>query len=198
MNTWNLDLLYTSLDDPKLNEDFHELEKHIENNLSLSKLPISKENLAEQLNQIMELVLTARKIGSFLSLSASTDTTNAKIAALRNRYMSTISKNTIASTLFNQKVADCPFIEEWAKEDKLIEEHLFYLNEIKQGASHLLSEKEEHVLSQMRQNASNNWNQLQSYLTSTLSVEMDNQQLTLSSVRNLAYDPDQNVKSIRS
>ena len=194
MNTWNLDILYTSLDDPKLTEDFLSLEQSIEKNLELSKQPISKDNLNKQLNQIIDLVLTARKIGTYLSLSASTDTTNAKIAALRNRYMTTISKNTIASTLFNQKVASCDEIEQWANESDLIKEHLFYLNEIKQGASHLLSEKEEHVLSQMRQNASNNWNQLQSYLTSTLNVEMNGENLTLSSVRNLAYDADQSVR----
>ncbi|MBQ7888408.1 MAG: M3 family oligoendopeptidase [Erysipelotrichaceae bacterium] len=194
MSTWNLDILYTSLDDPKINEDFQKLSQLIAENLELSKTPISKENLEAQLKKIMELVTTSRRIGAYLSLNSSTDTTNPKIAALRGRFMSTITKNTIASTLFDQKVAACDEIENWAKESDLIHEHLFYLNEIKQSASHLLSEKEENVLSQMRQNASNNWSQLQSYLTSTLNVEMGDQNLTLSSVRNLAYDADQNVR----
>lgn len=194
MSTWNLDILYTSLDDPKMNEDFQKLEQHIAENLELAKAPISKDNLEKQLNKIMELVTTSRRIGAYLSLNSSTDTTNPKIAALRGRFMSTITKNTIASTLFDQKVAACDQIDAWAEESSLIHEHLFYLNEIKQGAAHLLSEKEENILSQMRQNASNNWSQLQSYLTSTLNVEMGDKNLTLSSVRNLAYDADQNVR----
>ena len=141
MSTWNLDILYTSLDDPKINEDFQKLSELIAENLELSKTPISKENLEAQLKKIMELVTTSRRIGAYLSLNSSTDTTNPKIAALRGRFMSTITKNTIASTLFDQKVAACDEIENWAKESDLIHEHLFYLNEIKQSASHLLSEK---------------------------------------------------------
>ncbi|MBE6108183.1 MAG: M3 family oligoendopeptidase [Erysipelotrichaceae bacterium] len=194
MNTWNLDILYSSLNDPKLTEDFLTLEQHIQDNLILAKEPISKDNLEKELHKIIELVTCARKIGSFLSLNSSTDTTNPQIAALRNRYTTTISKNTIASTLFNQKVAACEEIDTWAQESPLIKDHLFYLNEIKQGASHLLSEKEEHVLSQMRQNASSTWNQLQSYLTSTVNVEMNGKNLTLSSVRNLAYDSSSQVR----
>ncbi len=194
MSTWNLNILYTSLDDPTLNEDFLKLEQIIAENMELAKEPISKENLETALLKTINLVTCARKIGAYLSLSASTDTTNPKIAGLRNRYMTTISKNTIASTLFEKKVAACDEIDTWAKESTLIAEHLFYLNEIKTSAAHLLSEQEENVLSLMRQNASNNWNQLQSYLTSTLNVQMNDQTLTLSSVRNLAYDPDQNVR----
>ena len=142
----------------------------------------------------MDMSTCARKIGAYLSLSSSTDTTNSKIAGLRNRFMTTMSKNTIASTMFEKKVASCNEIETWAAESDLIKEHLFYLNEIKASAAHLLSEQEENVLSLMRQNASNNWSQLQSYLTSTLSVEMGDQTLTLSSVRNMAYDADQKVR----
>lgn len=194
MSTWNLNILYTSLDDPTLQEDFGKLEQMIAENAELAKAPISKENLETALLKNMNLSTCARKIGAYLSLSASTDTTNPKIAGLRNRFMTTISKNTIASTLFEKKVAACDEIDAWAEESDLIKEHLFYLNEIKTSAAHLLSEQEENVLSLMRQNASNNWNQLQSYLTSTLDVEMGNQTLTLSSVRNLAYDADQKVR----
>ena len=55
MSTWNLDILYTSLDDPKINEDFQKLSQLIAENLELSKTPISKENLEAQLKKIMEL-----------------------------------------------------------------------------------------------------------------------------------------------
>ena len=72
MNTWNLDILYSSLNDPKLTEDFLTLEQHIQDNLILAKEPISKDNLEKELHKIIELVTCARKIGSFLSLNSST------------------------------------------------------------------------------------------------------------------------------
>ena len=40
MSTWNLDILYTSLDDPTLQEDFGKLEQMIAENAELAKAPI--------------------------------------------------------------------------------------------------------------------------------------------------------------
>ena len=54
MSTWNLDILYTSLDDPTLQEDFGKLEQMIAENAELAKAPISKENL-EKLDIIAQM-----------------------------------------------------------------------------------------------------------------------------------------------
>ena len=55
MSTWNLNILYTSLDDPTLQEDFGKLEQMIAENAELAKAPISKENLETALLKNLNL-----------------------------------------------------------------------------------------------------------------------------------------------
>jgi pepF/M3 family oligoendopeptidase len=76
----------------------------------------------------------------------------------------------------------------------LLKEASFYLNRIVDGSKYLLSDKEEMIISKLRQTGSTAWSNLQGELTSTLKVEYDGKEITLSEVRNLSSDPSQEVR----
>ena len=66
--------------------------------------------------------------------------------------------------------------------------------EVIQFAEHTLDDKTETLISKLTQNGSSAWARLQSLLTSTLAVEYDGKEITLSEVRNLASDPDAEIR----
>ena len=83
----------------------------------------------------------------------------------------------------------------WVEESELIKEHAFILQEEIDGAAHTLNEDVEVAISRMRINASNNWSQLQSHLTSNTTIEFRGEKHTMTSLRNLAYDSDPAVRA---
>ena len=73
---------------------------------------------------------------------------------------------------------------------KFLEEYKYLLEKTKEQASHMLSEKEEILYSKLSMVASSSWSDLQSNLTSNLSIKVKGfkDKMPLSMVRYLAYD----------
>ena len=79
-------------------------------------------------------------------------------------------------------------------DNEVVKTNLFQLEKIKEQAKHLLTEKEEVLYSRLRELSSGSWSQMQSLLTSKLDVLLDGETITLSEVRNLAYDEDEKIR----
>jgi oligoendopeptidase F len=87
-------------------------------------------------------------------------------------------------------------IDALIKKDSFLKGYKYLLEKTKQQASHMLSEKEEILYSKLSMVASSSWSDLQSNLTSNLSIKVKGfkDPMPLSMVRNLAYDSDKNVR----
>jgi len=83
-------------------------------------------------------------------------------------------------------------------DSQIVRLHSFPLKEIKTLAKHMLSEKEERLISLMRLTGGNAWNDLYEKTTSNLLCDVeihgDVKKLPLMRVRNMAYDKDKEVR----
>jgi pepF/M3 family oligoendopeptidase len=198
MRKWSLEKLYKGFDDPKFQEDLKKLEQLI---LEINSQAIDFENYEKKSQKLLrylknEMVLNdlVDKLYHFASLTTSVESTNQEANKMVNALQTKLTELTKTSTLFVKWMKDYPNLEDDILEYDLIKEHAFFLNEVKEQASHMLDTELEVMVSKLRQTASSSWGKLQSLLTSTLDVEYDGKTITLSEVRNLATDKDPEIR----
>ncbi|MFA7105896.1 MAG: M3 family oligoendopeptidase [Candidatus Izemoplasmatales bacterium] len=198
MKKWSLDKLYLGFEDPNYNKDLEKLDKLI---LEINSQEIdfsSYENKLTKLIRFMENdIKFSELIGRlyrFASLTESVESTNQQAVKMSNILRRKFTELTKVNTVFNKWLANYPDLDKDIKTNPFLEEHKFYLNEIKDNASHMLSDDLELMIARLRQTGSSAWGTLQSLLTSTLEVEYQGEVITLSEVRNLAKDPSSEVR----
>lgn len=196
--TWNLDILYKGYDDPKYASDYKKAEELVAKlikscdalNVENAKELIEKElKLEEEFNSVILELYT------YSSLRSSTNVNDTE-ALMQMAKLSMLLNETVASSVKFQKFLLNVDLESLARESELIKTYLFILNNNKESASHMLSEKEEVLASKLSLVGSDAWSDLQSNLTSNLMIEVEGfkEKMPLSSVRNLAYSADAKVR----
>ncbi len=194
---WNLDILYTGFDDPKFNEDTELLTKEIERlkDLASSLRAIENEKLVSEYIAISErLNLYASKLGLFSNLKYSANTKDTEAASSLGRLMGMLSSTAAPSTKISQAIAKIDSLDAIISGNPSLEEYRYMLNNIQRDSKHLLSDKEEEMFAKMNISGAGAWGDLQSSLTSSVTASVDGKEMTLSSVRNLAYSPDKEVR----
>lgn len=196
MNQWNLDALYPSVDSEAFQHDFDDIDRQI---AGLNELADSLEQdspastLRKVILALSDYQTLTRKIGAYLSLRQSANTTDQQIVSINSRFQNKISQSARATTRFSQWIARQD-IEALIGTDPLLSQHAFWLRETQARAAHTLSDEVEEAIGKMELNASSAWSQLQEYMTSTVSVTLQGEPMTLSAIRNLAYSPEAQVR----
>ena len=111
-----------------------------------------------------------------------------------NRLQTKATQIKFVEAKFCKWVGKLPNLEATLQSDPLLQEHAFHFRELAMEAKRMLDDQTEALLAKLRQNGSMAWGRLQSLLTSTLSVTYEGKEMTLSEVRNLAYEPDPEVR----
>lgn len=198
MNTeWNLSIMYSGLDDPALQEDMNKL---VEANQAF-KAAVEKASTLED-KEKAELILSEMekynkilfKIFDFLQLRQACNTEDGQNMALINKVMNIYNEGAEYAVAADRILASIEDVDALAKESELIKEYTFLIKETKKRCSHLLSNEVEAMISAMDMTGGGAWGDLQSYLTSTVKVDYNGKQITLSEVRNLAYSSDAKVR----
>jgi len=195
MNNWNLKDLYSGFDQ-KYENDLKGLEnltqdyKKLINQHPQKEVKEIIEGHIKTLSKIVPLVMT---LSSFASLTSATDVTNAQALSYMAKISQIMSNITAENVLFSRLIADVE-LKTLAKDSKLIQEHLTTLEDIQKNAKYLLSEKEEVLYNKLSQVSSRGWSQLQNLTTATLNVKFNDQEITFSDLRNLAYDVSADVR----
>ena len=190
---WNLDILYSGFDDPKYSEDTELLTKEIEalNALSSNVSSIEEEKLVSEYIAISEkLNLLASKLGIFANLKYSANTKDSEAASALGRLMGLLSATAAPSTKISQAIAQISNLDAIIDENHALGEYRYMLNNIQRDSRHLLSDKEEELFAKLNISGAGAWSDLQSSLTSSVTVTIDGKEIPLSSARNLAYSPD--------
>ncbi|MCR4634292.1 MAG: M3 family oligoendopeptidase [Erysipelotrichaceae bacterium] len=193
---WSLDVLYKGYDDPKFQEDELKLDELI-GEFSAFAADLSgdpKDLLVKGLKLTEKLNEKAADLFSFASLSQATNTSDIKAAAILGRLSSKMSALAGPNTTLTQYVAGLEDLDAIIASDPLLKEHEFYLKNIREESRYTLSAEVEKVISLYEISASSAWSDLQSFLTSTVPVEYEGKTTSLSDIRNLAYDPDPQVR----
>ncbi|MGL4790117.1 MAG: M3 family oligoendopeptidase [Anaerotignaceae bacterium] len=199
VTTWNLDSLYLSFDDENFKKDFSFVKDEITkfNNWVNSTL-LSEGNTTEKIefyiNFFTKLGSTASKLGEYAQLSLSTDAKNQRAVKVIEEIENLLTETTEAETTFEKWLSSVSNLDEIINSSKILKEHEFYLKEKVKNNKYLLSEKEEAVISKMRNTGSLAWMRLWETLSSSLMVNIDGEMHPIANVRNMAYSEKEETR----
>lgn len=194
---WSLDAFYKGYEDPAYQKDLEEMDRLAENleaSLQRAKTMEAKDALLCLVEAQEAFTSHWMRLGIYTSLRQSADTTDSQT----NAYMAQIMKKEAGATkslvAIQKYMAQIPNLEEVIASDEKLTDYRFLLLKNKKQVSHLFSEEMEEMIAKMNLSGGAAWNQLFEYLTSTVKVDYKGEAITLSAVRNLAYDKDASVR----
>ena len=197
MNEWSLDVLYTGYYDEAFVNDFKKMDTVIQRCTQAAE-QLCHDNEVKDLHDMLSLLeefhTLADRVGHFISLKQSTNTSDGKTVSLMNQFSQKFSGITKANARFNRYVAEIEDLDACIEQDALLKEYSYLLHTIKEDSTYLLSDDVEDVLSKMNISGGEAWANLQEYLTSIVEVEYKGEVSTLSQIRNMAYDSDAKVR----
>jgi len=195
---WSLDELYLGFDDPKFSKDIEDYKKEIENFCTWSKENLNstesaKEKLETFINKSNEIAYYSM-IGTYCRLLTAVDSENHTAQKYSETYQSISTGLVVPETALINFIKGIDNLDELIEGSAVLKEHKFYLEEAKEHAKYVLSEKEESAISKMRNTGSGAWRTLHNQLTSLLVVDLDGKKTTLPMVRNMSQDSDPAVR----
>lgn len=194
MKQWNLNDLYRGFDDQYQN-DLKKLDVMIDDYIQFirSDATDSVFYVEGYLKRSEQLSIHARTLSSYASLVMSTDVTNQEALKYMSMIQRIMRKATAENVMFTRYLEKLD-LSLMTQKSELIKKYQFNLELEQKEAKHLLSEKEEILYAKLRELASGSWGQLQSLTTANVPIHYRDQEITLSEVRNLAYEHDASVR----
>lgn len=195
---WNISNIYPSVSSEEFKEDTKRYESLIKdlNEWCLENFK-SRDNAKEKLEKYINMkneILSYSKLLLYVNLAQSVDTTNDEIAKAANLIETIEAETACQDAAFAEFVKGMENIDDIIKTSSILEEHRFYLKEIKEKSEHILSTAEEAVISRMKNTGSLLWEKQWNQLSSTLTACYEGREIPLSDVRNLAYDRSEKVR----
>ena len=198
MNTeWSLEVYYKGYEDPAFAEDFELLQKNaqaLETALGQAREQDDVQGLVTVLEAKEAYAKVLFKLNEYLGLRNSVDTTDGKTLDYIGRLDKINASTAKAQSAMDKYIAGVADLEACIAAHPLLTEYAFLLRNTKKNAVHLFSDEMEAMISRMNLSGGNAWGRLFDYLTSTLKVDYDGEQITVPAVRNLANDPDGAVR----
>ena len=194
---WDLSILYNGFDTPEFAADMAAFDKSIAeviafgeqaNTLAPEELLLKYIELETAINSLAE------KLFIYANLRYSANTADTQAASTMGVLMGKLSATAAPSAAINKAIAKIENIDDIIEQNEVLKEHSYRILTIVKNSKHLLSDAEESLFAEMDISGATAWSDLQSTLTSSLKVDYKGEQITLSSVRNLAYDSDQEVR----
>ena len=195
--TWDLTILYKGFDDAEFSSDMNKLSEVIEKAQALAKdadVMDHKELLLQYVSINEDVNHYAEKLMIYSSLRHSANTQDMDAASNMGKLMAMLSSTAAMGAKLSKIIAGYEDLEAIIDTDEKLSEHRYLLTNIKRDSRYLLEDGEEEVFANMNISGAQSWNNLHGSLTSGLKVRYGDKDITLSSVRNLAYDKDQTVR----
>lgn len=193
---WDLNDLYKGFDETfkndltKLEVLVQSMAKHL-----TSEVKDDVKYIEEALKFDEKITILGRTIGSFASLTSSTDVSNNEALGYLSKLSEIYRGLTKPSVVFSRYLTTVN-LDELATKSEMINKYLYNLKKDQEGAKHLLSEAEESLYSKLSELGSRSWSQIQTLATSNMMIEINGEEKTFSDVRNMAYDSDQKLRKL--
>ena len=194
---WNLSVIYNGLTDPAYEADVKSFEEVVASTVEV----IEKAKTLGEVEKVETLLLQEEKVYElyiklmcYVELAHSVDSSNGDLMAQSSRLQKIFSNYAPYEAGIKKVYAGVNDLEQVLENSKLAKEYSFRLKEMKEEAKYLFSDEVEAMITSMDMFAGGAWSNLQGFLTSTLKVDYEDKQITLSEVRNLAYSPDADVR----
>ena len=207
---WDMTPIYPGMDSPEFSDGFSNVVQDIENLtklfddyhiMKLSTEPALDQDMIQafetviaQYNTVLEATETlAVYIMCFVTTNSYDTLAQAKLSELQQSML-------ILSQLGTRLTAwiGSLNVEVLIEHSSVAREHAFMLRKAKISAEHLMTPDEENLASELNLSAGTAWEKLHSDVTSQLMVSLElseqKQELPMSMVRNLASDPDREVR----
>ena len=194
---WDLSILYTGFDAPEFSADLKDFDTAIAEVLEFSSNLNEYSPEALLLRHIeleTKLSSLAEKLIIYANLRYSANTADNEAASTMGVLMGKLSAVAAPSAAINKAIAKIENIESVIAGNDILKEHSYRILSIVKDSKHLLTDAEESLFAEMNISGASAWSDLQSSLTSSLKVDYKGEEITLSTVRNLAYDPDQETR----
>ncbi len=192
MKKWNLDALYKSFKDKDIQNDFDKIDYlSSEINKVLKSEKKDVETILSFYNYYNDIQATTRKLHAFASLNLSADTKNESALNMLEKvekYQPTLNDISVS---FSKFLVD---VDGETLDDKRLDMYRFNILENMENAKYMLSEKEEKTLSAMKASSSLAFSKLHDLAVSSLMCEYEGEILPISTIRNLAYSGDADVR----
>jgi len=194
---WNLDRIYTGFDDPAFGADVEKAKQKLTEFTEFSEKLAQQEPLTalrKGLRLEEELEELVGKLGLYASLRQSANTRDSEAASQMGRLMAVYSGMAAPEAAFEEWISKLTDLETLIQSDDMLREYRFMLGRIVDSSRYLLPGRGEEIMARMRLSGGSAWSDLQGYLTSTVPVSYNGETTNLSTIRNLAYDPDPAVR----
>ena len=194
---WNLDPIYKGFDDPAFAADMDALKELVEKIQRFSEA-LKTEDQAEGLKkgialqeQFSELV---EKLAGYASLRQAADTRDPEAGSRMGQVMQLYSGVAAPLAAWKDWASKIENLQELVAADEDLHEYTFLFKNLAESSCYLLPGIGEAVMAKMGMSGSDAWSEMQQYLTSTVPVSYRGTTTNLSSIRNLAYDADPQVR----
>ena len=197
MGKWNLDILYTGFDTEEYKNDLARMNELIPELAALAndcKKMTAAELLTAYVKKSEELNELIEKLAIYANLRYSANTRDTDAASMLGIIMQSMSATAAPVAVIEKAISEIDDLDEVIASVPYLHDFEYLIKNIKRDSRYLLSDKEETVFAKMSLSGANAWSDLQSNLTSSVKVNYEGEQITLSAVRNLAYSPDADVR----
>ena len=134
------------------------------------------------------------KLAYYAQLRQSVDTRNAECGSRLGQVLQQFSAAAGAESAWKAWEAGRPDLMEQVARDECLKEYTVFFENLQKDSVHLLGTLGEQISARMTLSGSSAWSEMHGYLTSTVPVLYRGNTTNLSAIRNLAYDPDADVR----
>ena len=193
---WNLDPIYKGFDDPAYQADLAAMKQLVADFAAFAEELPNLEPLTGLRRgiEIQEKLADLSAIGGYASLRSATDAKDPEPGSWMGQVMAVRSGMAAPMAAFNAWVVSLPNLMDLVRGDDYLKDYEFYFAGKAQSAQYQMCGQAEAVMAKLGMSGGSAWGKLQSYLTSTVPVNYRGTVTNLSSIRNLAYDADPQVR----
>ena len=194
---WDLSPLYNGFDDPAFGRDMDALRETAAQWGTFAGELKSLEPL-EGLRRgtaLMEsMTALVDKLAAYPSLRQATNTRDNEAGSQMGRIRAILSSAAAAQASFKDWAGKLPNLMQLVKADAELKDYAFFYQDIAESCGYLLPGQGEEIMARMSMSGSSAWGTMRGLVTSTAKVNYRGQTINLSAVRNLAKDPDAQVR----
>ena len=187
---WSLKEIYPSFESEEFQRDFERFSnfREVFNGLALED---NLESIKAAIAALEEFSVLSSRLGNYINLTLTANTTDETANKYRTLFGNAYAALNSAYTKVYKFIGS---VETDITADENLKDYEFYFAEAKQQYKHLLSDELEDVIAKFSISGGDGWEQLFEAMTSGVEGEFKGEKVTLSEIRNMAYDADAAVR----
>jgi len=195
--TWNLESIYPDFSHPSFEADLTLCKEKIDSFSALTQALEARdplEALKEGITLQEDITTLASKLASYAMFRQAANSRDSEALSQLGRMMGIFSASAAPEAAFQEWAANLPDLMELVASDDLLRQYSFLFTKIQENSRYLLGSRGEEIMAKMQLSGGSAWADLHTCLTSTVPVHYRGETINLPAVRNLAFDPDPQVR----